>query len=60
MRAITNDDLWACIRGLRMARMTREELGELIARHKKLAGTMFASAVIVEAATQMAARWGRA
>jgi hypothetical protein len=52
MRAIRNDDLWAAARGLRMGRLPVEALDALIATHEKLAGSMFASAVIAEAARQ--------
>lgn len=56
LRTITNDDLWAAIRGLGLYRRTRDELLQLIADHKPLTAVgrdAFASAVIVEAARQV-------
>lgn len=53
MREITNADLWAAIRGLRMARMTIAELATLEAEHR--GNPLFASQVIAKAANQYAA-----
>ncbi len=50
MRLITNDDLWAAIRGLGMARMTREELAALATEHAP--NPLFASQVIARAVQQ--------
>ncbi len=51
-RPIANDDLWSAIRGLGMARMTRDELTALAAEHTP--NPLFASRVIAEAARQYA------
>jgi hypothetical protein len=51
-RAIDNSDLWAAIRGLRMYRMSRDELIELHDEHCN--SPLFASRVIAEAALQVA------
>lgn len=52
MRAVTNDDLWAAIRGIGMWSMSR---GELIALRQQHVGMVdvFASRVIAEAARQV-------
>ena len=52
MREITNEDLWAAVRGLGMARMTGEELEKLAREHQD--NRVFASQVIAKAAWQMA------
>lgn len=50
-RPITNADLWAAIRGVRMMRMSHEERDALIVAHRD--NQLFASRVIVEAARQV-------
>lgn len=56
MREITNDDLWAAIRGLGMFNMTKCELIDLQRAHVAIfkRDGMFASAVIAKAAQQVA------
>jgi hypothetical protein len=54
-RQITNDDLWAAIRGLEMGRMSYRELEELRYEHAH-PDKPFASHVIAEAARQMMIR----
>jgi hypothetical protein len=50
MRKVTLDDAMSAIRGLSMGRMNARELIELRDHHKRFAGELFASRVIVEAA----------
>lgn len=49
---IGNNDLWSAIRGLDMGAMDCTTLDKLISDHAALAESMFASAVIYEAARQ--------
>jgi hypothetical protein len=50
---ITNDDIWASVRGLAMFKMSVEELDDLIDHH--IHSDLFASRVIVHAAYQVSA-----
>ncbi len=52
-RDVTNDDIWAAARGLRMYAKDKSELLAMAAYHSTI--DVFASKVIVEAARQVAA-----
>ena len=52
MREITNNDMWAAIRGLRMAGMSLDELRMLADEHRQ--NPLFASQVVAKAADQYA------
>jgi hypothetical protein len=55
LRPILTSDLWSAARGLSMGQRSDEELRDLIKRHEHNAKTVFAAAVICEAADQILA-----